>query len=64
MPYGAFRAEGLAVADPGAATPIGLGCRICERRDCAQRARPPAGGRLAVDPDRQTYVPYPVFGSG
>ncbi|MFE7095630.1 short-chain fatty acyl-CoA regulator family protein [Streptomyces erythrochromogenes] len=57
-------AEGLAVADQSAATPIGLGCRICERRDCAQRARPPAGGRLAVDPDRQTYVPYPVFRSG
>ena len=53
-------AEGIAVDDPRAATPIGLGCRICERRDCAQRARPPAGGRLAVDPDRRTYVPYPV----
>ncbi|MFF0598712.1 short-chain fatty acyl-CoA regulator family protein [Streptomyces antibioticus] len=53
-------AEGVALDDPRAATPIGLGCRICERRDCAQRARPPAGGRLAVDPDRRTYVPYPV----
>ncbi|WP_442759248.1 short-chain fatty acyl-CoA regulator family protein [Streptomyces pseudogriseolus] len=52
--------EGIALDDPRAATPIGLGCRICERRDCAQRARPPAGGRLAVDPDRRTYVPYPV----
>ncbi|MCS0635033.1 short-chain fatty acyl-CoA regulator family protein [Streptomyces sp. LP05-1] len=53
-------AEGVALDDRGAATPIGLGCRICERRDCAQRARPPAGGRLAVDPDRRTHVPYPV----
>ncbi|MFF8831189.1 short-chain fatty acyl-CoA regulator family protein [Streptomyces sp. NPDC015131] len=53
-------AEGVALDDPRAATPIGLGCRICERRDCAQRARPPAGGRLAVDPDRRTHVPYPV----
>ncbi|MEV5980983.1 short-chain fatty acyl-CoA regulator family protein [Streptomyces sp. NPDC052114] len=53
-------AAGLAPDDPRAATPIGLGCRICERRDCAQRARPPAGGRLAIDPDRRTYVPYPV----
>ncbi|MFB7933858.1 short-chain fatty acyl-CoA regulator family protein [Streptomyces sp. NPDC056039] len=53
-------AEGIALDDPRAATPIGLGCRICERRDCAQRARPPAGGRLAIDPDRRTYVPYPV----
>ncbi|MFE0176048.1 short-chain fatty acyl-CoA regulator family protein [Streptomyces sp. NPDC059002] len=53
-------AEGVALDEPRAATPIGLGCRICERRDCAQRARPPAGGRLAIDPDRRTYVPYPV----
>ncbi|MBQ0826162.1 short-chain fatty acyl-CoA regulator family protein [Streptomyces tagetis] len=57
-------AEGVALDDPRAATPIGLGCRICERRDCAQRARPPAGGRLAVDPDRRTYVPYPVESTG
>jgi XRE family transcriptional regulator, fatty acid utilization regulator len=53
-------AEGLALDDPKAATPIGLGCRICERRDCPQRARPPAGGRLAIDPNRRTHVPYHV----
>ncbi|WP_435242689.1 short-chain fatty acyl-CoA regulator family protein [Streptomyces cucumeris] len=53
-------AEGIALDNPRAATPIGLGCRICERRDCAQRARPPAGGHLAIDPDRRTHVPYPV----
>ncbi|MFI1471090.1 short-chain fatty acyl-CoA regulator family protein [Streptomyces wuyuanensis] len=57
-------AEGIALDDPRAATPIGLGCRICERRDCAQRARPPAGGRLAIDPDRRTYVPYQVETQG
>ncbi|MEU9710967.1 short-chain fatty acyl-CoA regulator family protein [Streptomyces sp. NPDC047967] len=53
-------AEGIALDDPRAATPIGLGCRICERQDCAQRARPPVGGVLAVDPDRRALVPYPV----
>ncbi|MFD8062852.1 short-chain fatty acyl-CoA regulator family protein [Streptomyces cyaneofuscatus] len=57
-------AEGLALDAPRSVTPIGLGCRICERRDCAQRARPPAGGRLAVDPDRRTHVPYPVVADG
>lgn len=57
-------AEGLALDDPRSVTPIGLGCRICERQDCAQRARPPAGGRLAVDPDRRTHVPYPVVADG
>ncbi|MEV7583237.1 short-chain fatty acyl-CoA regulator family protein [Streptomyces erythrochromogenes] len=56
-------AEGVALHDPRA-TPIGLGCRICERQDCAQRARPPAGGSLAVNPDRRTYVPYPVVTEG
>ncbi|MFJ8043568.1 short-chain fatty acyl-CoA regulator family protein [Kitasatospora sp. NPDC096147] len=55
-------AEGVAVDAPAAATPIGLGCRICERRDCAQRARPPAGERLLVDPDRRGRVPYAVLG--
>ncbi|MGQ4512957.1 short-chain fatty acyl-CoA regulator family protein [Streptomyces sp. DW26H14] len=54
-------AEGIDLDDPRSTTPIGLGCRICERRDCAQRARPPAGGQLAVDPDRRTHVPYPVI---
>ncbi|GGK28895.1 DNA-binding protein [Pilimelia terevasa] len=54
--------EGVALDDARAATPIGLGCRICERRDCAQRARPPAGGHLAIDPHRRTAVPYPVDG--
>ncbi|MFC9028569.1 short-chain fatty acyl-CoA regulator family protein [Streptomyces arboris] len=57
-------AEGLALDDPRSVTPIGLGCRICERQDCAQRARPPAGGRLAVDPDRRAHVPYPVVADG
>ncbi|CAO0831523.1 hypothetical protein GCM10010298_41120 [Streptomyces microflavus] len=57
-------AEGMALDDPRSATPIGLGCRICERQDCAQRARPPAGGRPAVDPDRRTHVLYPVVADG
>ncbi|GGK04027.1 XRE family transcriptional regulator [Pilimelia anulata] len=52
--------DGVALDDPRAATPIGLGCRICERRDCAQRARPPAGGRLAIDENLRATVPYTV----
>ncbi|MER8187293.1 short-chain fatty acyl-CoA regulator family protein [Kitasatospora sp. NPDC094015] len=53
--------EGIALDDPHAATPIGLGCRICERQDCVQRARPPAGGPLLIDENRRTTVPYPVL---
>jgi predicted transcriptional regulator/transcriptional regulator with XRE-family HTH domain len=32
--------RGLDLSDPGAATPIGLGCKVCERRNCPQRAFP------------------------
>ena len=42
----------------GAATPIGASCRICPRTDCDQRAFPPAGSAIAIDPDRRSVVPY------
>lgn len=33
--------RGLDLHDPGNATPIGPGCKVCERLDCVQRAFPP-----------------------
>ncbi|RYD56327.1 MAG: XRE family transcriptional regulator [Sphingomonadales bacterium] len=42
----------------GIATPIGASCRICPRHDCDQRAFPPAGSVIAIDPDRRSVVPY------
>jgi predicted transcriptional regulator len=33
--------EGLSL--DGAAVPVGVSCRICERPDCHQRAFPPLG---------------------
>jgi XRE family transcriptional regulator, fatty acid utilization regulator len=42
----------------GTATPIGTSCRICPRTDCDQRAFPPAGSAIAIDPDRRRVVPY------
>ncbi len=33
-------AKGLDLGDPGVATPIGNGCKVCERAACAQRAFP------------------------
>lgn len=42
----------------GLATPIGASCRICPRPDCDQRAFPPAGSVIAIDPDRRSVVPY------
>jgi hypothetical protein len=40
--------------------PIGISCRICERRDCHQRSVPPLERRLKVDPDRRGVLPYDI----
>ena len=40
--------------------PIGISCRICERRDCHQRSVPPLERRLRVDPDRRGLLPYEI----
>ncbi|MFI9052132.1 short-chain fatty acyl-CoA regulator family protein [Streptomyces sp. NPDC053427] len=52
--------DGLDLDNAAAATPIGMGCRICERLDCPQRAVPPLGRPLAIDENSSTFVPYPV----
>ncbi|MFF2197658.1 short-chain fatty acyl-CoA regulator family protein [Streptomyces sp. NPDC058157] len=53
-------ADGLDLDNTAAATPIGMGCRLCERLDCPQRAVPPLGRTLAVDENSSTFIPYPV----
>jgi predicted transcriptional regulator len=40
------------------ATPIGMGCKVCERPDCAQRAFPPIGRALRIDETRSRFAPY------
>ncbi|MFJ5949030.1 short-chain fatty acyl-CoA regulator family protein [Streptomyces noursei] len=52
--------EGLDFDNTSAATPIGMGCRACERLDCSQRAVPPLGRPLLIDQNSSTFVPYPV----
>ncbi|AVZ76983.1 Cro/Cl family transcriptional regulator [Streptomyces lunaelactis] len=52
--------DGLDLDNTSAATPIGMGCRICERLDCPQRAVPPLGQTLTIDENSSTFVPYPV----
>lgn len=42
---------------------IGMGCRVCERLDCSQRAVPPLGRALTVDENTSTFVPYGASGS-
>ncbi|OEU86922.1 Cro/Cl family transcriptional regulator [Streptomyces abyssalis] len=56
--------DGLDLGNNAAATPIGMGCRICERVACPQRAAPPLGRQLAVDENSTTFVPYPVEPEG
>lgn len=52
--------RGLDLGNPSAATPIGAGCKVCERIGCRQRAFPPIGRSVAVDQNRSTLAPYPV----
>ncbi|GAA4793297.1 short-chain fatty acyl-CoA regulator family protein [Streptomyces sanyensis] len=56
--------DGLDLDNTSAATPIGMGCRVCERLDCSQRAAPPLGRTLLIDHNSSTFVPYPVTGEG
>ena len=51
-------AKGLDLRDPDAATPIGMGCKVCERPDCVQRAFPFAGRPLEVNESQSRFVPY------
>ncbi|MEU5685940.1 Cro/Cl family transcriptional regulator [Streptomyces venezuelae] len=52
--------DGLDLGRSAAATPIGMGCRVCERLECPQRAAPPLGRPLHIDQNATTFVPYPV----
>jgi predicted transcriptional regulator len=35
-----------------------MGCKVCERPDCAQRAFPPIGRALKIDETRSRFAPY------
>ncbi|MFV3074989.1 short-chain fatty acyl-CoA regulator family protein [Niveispirillum fermenti] len=54
--------KGMDLSDPDAATPIGAGCKVCERTDCAQRAFPAIGRHLAVDEAVARFAPYRAEG--
>ncbi len=51
-------ADHLDLKRADAATPIGVSCRICPREGCEQRAFPPSGRAIRVDPERRDVVPY------
>lgn len=52
--------RGLDVSAPDAATPIGVGCKVCERLDCPQRAFPAIGRPVQVDETQSRFAPYAV----
>jgi predicted transcriptional regulator/transcriptional regulator with XRE-family HTH domain len=51
-------AKGLDLKDPEAATPIGAGCKVCDREHCAQRAFPALGRQLDIDENVRKFGPY------
>ncbi|APX13681.1 helix-turn-helix domain-containing protein [Tateyamaria omphalii] len=53
-------ADGLDIARAEVFEPIGISCRICERKMCHQRSVPPLERRLSVDPDTRDVLPYAV----
>jgi len=44
----------------GTYQPIGISCRICERRDCHQRSVPPLGRSLRIPAQERGVLPYIV----
>jgi XRE family transcriptional regulator, fatty acid utilization regulator len=53
-------ADDLDLRNDAAYQPIGVSCRICERRTCPQRAVPPLERPLRIDPDERGVLPYLV----
>jgi hypothetical protein len=51
-------ASGIDLNDPAAATPIGAGCKVCDRDNCTQRAFPALGRELQVDEHIRHVAPY------
>ncbi|MDL9936929.1 acetate metabolism transcriptional regulator RamB [Gordonia sp. ABSL1-1] len=51
-------ADGLEIGPHARVTPIGAGCRVCERQQCPQRAFPALGATLRVAEHSSTVSPY------
>jgi predicted transcriptional regulator/DNA-binding XRE family transcriptional regulator len=53
-------ADTLDVSNASAFEPIGISCRICERRTCHQRSVPPLERQLRIDMNTRGVLPYDV----
>ncbi|MDN8614470.1 short-chain fatty acyl-CoA regulator family protein [Variovorax ginsengisoli] len=56
--------RGMNLEDPEIATPIGMGCKVCERTRCPQRAFPFVGRPLEVNENESRFTPYPADSAG
>ncbi len=52
--------DNLDVSTASAFEPIGISCRICERKTCHQRSVPPLERRLTINTDQRGVLPYQV----
>jgi len=52
--------QGLNLQDGAGFTPIGAGCKVCQRDNCPQRAFPAVGSALLVDENSSRFAPYPA----
>ncbi|MCZ2497560.1 ImmA/IrrE family metallo-endopeptidase [Xylophilus sp. Kf1] len=55
--------KGLDLKDHEVPTPIGMGCKVCEREACPQRAFPFSGRPLDVNENDARFTPYAVTGA-
>ncbi|WP_158967391.1 helix-turn-helix transcriptional regulator [Chachezhania sediminis] len=53
-------ADTLDTTKASAFEPIGISCRICERKNCHQRSVPPLERQLTIDADTRGVLPYEV----
>jgi len=53
-------ADNMEIGNASAYEPIGISCRICERKTCHQRSVPPLERRLSINPDERGVLPYQV----
>ncbi|SEO94656.1 hypothetical protein SAMN04490248_1172 [Salinihabitans flavidus] len=53
-------ADHMDIDNPNAYEPIGISCRICERRDCHQRSVPPLERQLTINENERHTLPYEV----
>lgn len=57
---GLVYADDMELGNPRAYQPIGISCRICDRKECHQRSVPPLERRLKLDPDHRGLLPYDI----